>query len=243
MRTDGGVREVHVGYVSTAEATPDVLSALTSQLPEEEQIRSARYRLPGDQLSFAVGRVLVRKMLSARASTPSGGWYFEQNFNGKPSLLRSTSAPDLHFNLSHCKGLVVAAVMTGGEVGVDAECLQGSIDPLAIAHTCFSPAERSYLEDLPGTRRNEAFFRLWTLKEAYLKAQGTGFAIEPAPCAFSFAPLAVSGSSEGEGQPGEWFFWTDQPSPVHMVAMAAQRRPAERIICSQEHMDLGDLLP
>jgi 4'-phosphopantetheinyl transferase len=50
---------------------------------------------------------------------------------------------------------------------------------LEIAHRFFASSEYRELVTLPEERRREAFFRVWTRKEACIKAVGKGFSIEP----------------------------------------------------------------
>jgi len=87
---------------------------------------------------------------------------------GKPSL---ANYPGIHFNISHAGRWVVCAV-SSEEVGVDVEQIR-SID-LAIARRFFAPSEYTTLMSLEAGDRLDFFFRLWTIKESYLKALGTG---------------------------------------------------------------------
>lgn len=81
--------------------------------------------------------------------------------SGKPSL-----GLPLHFSLSHCPGLILCVLSTAGPVGVDAEPL-GHSSALP-ARLYFSPRESAWAGDDP-----ERLLRLWTRKEAIVKAGGT----------------------------------------------------------------------
>lgn len=59
-------------------------------------------------------------------------------------------------------------------MGVDVERLRPSPRGAAIARSRFDPREAAALEAVPEDGRDEAFLRLWTAKEAVLKARGTG---------------------------------------------------------------------
>jgi 4'-phosphopantetheinyl transferase superfamily len=68
-------------------------------------------------------------------------------------------------------------VARGRRVGVDVERVRRGTDVLAIAAGSLSAAERLEIESAPTDEgQREAFFRLWTRKEAYLKATGVGLA-------------------------------------------------------------------
>lgn len=86
--------------------------------------------------------------------------------HGKPFL---PDYPQIRFNLSHCKGLIVCG-FSEGEIGVDAELIR-SYNGRA-AKRIFSDGEMEYAAQSPCP--DEAFFRIWTLKEALGKNLGTG---------------------------------------------------------------------
>lgn len=100
--------------------------------------------------------------------------------HGKPYL---PAAPHLHFNLSHTPGLAMA-VVASSPVGCDVESTTRPIHP-ALARRAFSPTDCDRLSALPEPDRPAEFFRLWTLKEASLKALGIGFRTDPDPAALA----------------------------------------------------------
>ena len=88
--------------------------------------------------------------------------------HGKPSL---ADYPDIFYNISHSDG--ISACMIGeSECGIDCEKVR-SYRP-KVAKRVFSEKEKALLESATGRERDLIFFRLWTLKEAYIKALGTG---------------------------------------------------------------------
>jgi len=91
----------------------------------------------------------------------------QKNFRGKPYL----QGFPLHFSLSHSNNSFLLGVNRYQEIGIDLEgnVLPNEIDSLA--EYAFSPDERILLNQFPGTA---SFLKIWTLKEAYLKATGIG---------------------------------------------------------------------
>jgi 4'-phosphopantetheinyl transferase len=87
---------------------------------------------------------------------------------GKPFF---QSHPTIHFNISHSGRWVVVAV-SGSRVGVDVERVKKV--NLGIAERFYSEREKARLFALPAADQTEYFFDLWTLKESFLKAIGTG---------------------------------------------------------------------
>ena len=89
--------------------------------------------------------------------------------NGKPYLPRS---PQIDVNLSQ-SGRGGGAVCAGVETGCDIEQIQKA--DLELAKRFFTRKEYDFIAGQQGSgRKDEMFFRLWTLKESFLKAVGVG---------------------------------------------------------------------
>ncbi len=95
---------------------------------------------------------------------------WKTGMHGKPRL-GGAGAP-WGFNLSHAGGVVVAALAKGAAIGVDLESMSRQADAGLLGRRVFSESERA-LADAGG---REAFFTLWSQKEALLKAMGCGWA-------------------------------------------------------------------
>jgi 4'-phosphopantetheinyl transferase len=91
---------------------------------------------------------------------------------GKPELADPALA--LWFNCSHCPGLLLIATSRLGPVGADLETVERCRSAHDDAAREFSAAEQAWLAAVPNDDRPLAFARLWTAKEAVLKARGTG---------------------------------------------------------------------
>ena len=93
---------------------------------------------------------------------------------GRPLILRPRGS-GLHLSLATRAG-IVAIALAHCPVGIDVEQIVPTGEPpLAILH----PDEQRWLGRLQASARPEAFAKLWSAKEAYVKALGTGFARAP----------------------------------------------------------------
>lgn len=115
---------------------------------------------------------------------------------GKPFL---TNYPQVYFNISHGKDLVVCGV-DHAPLGVDVEAIR-PVKP-TVFRRVLTKKELHYLE-MSREREGEnawyrEFFRLWTLKESYAKAVGKGLALD-----FTCLEFALE---TWEEEPGEDFF-------------------------------------
>ncbi|WP_181919431.1 4'-phosphopantetheinyl transferase superfamily protein [Alkalilimnicola ehrlichii] len=131
---------------------------------------------------------------------------FRTNRFGRP-YLKNRDTPQ--FNLSHTRGLVALAITHEGEVGVDVEDFTRGADVRALAGGLFSPAEAAKVDSASGKAAKELFFRLWTLKEAYVKARGAGLSM--ALDRFSFGQLGANPqllpASDDEAEAERWRFF------------------------------------
>jgi len=138
--------------------------------------RAARLRDPrkGDQ--FVVARSRLRQILACYLETDPQELEFKYNPHGKPFVAQA-SAAHLEFNLAHAGCWGALLVCGSGAVGVDLETLDRTLEADKVVAHYFSDAERSAWQHYPRTRQTRGFFRLWTRKEALLKAAGGGFAV------------------------------------------------------------------
>jgi 4'-phosphopantetheinyl transferase len=142
-------------------------------LSKPERERLERYRTKRQQDEFLSARALLRSVLASHCHTPPERLQFTRSEAGKPSL-QHPRAP--HFSLSHSGQWIALALDEHAPVGVDLEHPRKTRDLLAIAQHYFHPDEQQRLRRLTGPERAVEFYRLWTLKEAFFKARGTGIA-------------------------------------------------------------------
>lgn len=243
MSTSIPLGTIDVRYVLPAQAGEAEYAALLRKLPLDEQALAARFLHLRDRLAFAIGRVLARSMLSHYAAEPIGDWRFERNRYGKPAIVRDAETPDLRFNISHCAGAVVVAVAHEHEVGVDVELLdEGKADCLELAREHFTASEVDLLKGLPTAQQQRAFLALWTLKEAYLKARGTGLSEPLSEVSFRLDPPSIVSSATDLNRADRWFFAQEQLPSQHLLAIAAERHSEETILYRVTQMDLAELL-
>ncbi|MFQ5678533.1 MAG: 4'-phosphopantetheinyl transferase family protein [Gemmatimonadota bacterium] len=152
------------------------IGALRRALSEEERRRADRFRFPRDRDRFTIARSGLRSVLARYLSTGPAEVSLRYGEHGKPV---AAGGADLQFNLSHAEDVAVVAVCPDRPVGVDVERVRRLSDLEALARRCFSEPEGRCLSVVSGGERRELFFRIWTRKEACLKALGTGFGVSP----------------------------------------------------------------
>jgi 4'-phosphopantetheinyl transferase len=154
---------------------PATQAKLSALLTSSDIDRQRRLYFEAGRRQFALTRALQRRVLSEYAAeVDPAQWQFQASAEGRPSLAPPFDRSGLHFNLAHTEGVVAMAVCRHARVGVDVE--KAGRAPLAVAERYFSAAEVAQLHALPAEAQPRRFVKLWTLKEAYLKAMGTGLA-------------------------------------------------------------------
>lgn len=159
-----------------------------------------------------------------------GRWTLLRGHNGQPAL---QGADGQHWccSISHCQGLVTVAI-SRERVGIDCEPQERQFrQPTRMAERILSPAEQHQFQDMAEAERPAWLMRRWTLKEAALKALGTGIAGGLERVAFRGDPecpeLLRDDCSDRSWQtlstvirPGFWLAmaWQGGPSPVLLDA-------------------------
>lgn len=150
--------------------SPDSLEHL---LDEQELQRARRLLVSRKAREFVVARARLRQILGSYLGLAPETVPFAYGPYGKPALAGPSGAPA--FNLAHSGQWGLCAVTGGSTVGIDLERVDRQLDYEKLAAGFFSTAERTWLQTVAPHRRRRLFFRLWTRKEAWLKAKGAGF--------------------------------------------------------------------
>jgi len=212
---------ISVCWVDVSRVTPDEAAAWAQRLPPDERDRFHRYRHPIGAHEFLAGRLLIRGWLEAVSGTPAAAWRFAEGPRGRPEIAEPASP--WSFNLAHSGGLVACVLSRLPDVGVDLEDLERRTPTRDLARRYCSPAEVADIERLPAPEQDRRFLTYWTLKEAYLKARGLGIAVHLSDLEFTIdgphPVLAFRASLEGTSP--DWAFELFQPTPRHLLSVAA----------------------
>ncbi|VXD21732.1 4'-phosphopantetheinyl transferase HetI [Planktothrix serta PCC 8927] len=190
-------------------------------LSPDEQKRAQRFKFEKDQQAFIIARGTLRMILSQYLSLSPEQIKFKYTSKGKPSL--DQDPLPLHFNLSHAYGKAIYAIALDKNIGVDIEYLR-KIEVLSLAKRFFCDSEYQWLNSLSLEEQYTAFFKLWTCKEAYLKATGEGLVglqdIEiKTPLSSSWKILQISQNSEiGEN----WTLQTIETAENYVATLALE---------------------
>ncbi len=192
---------------------PDtVVQKLGQTLAEDESQRACRFHFEQDRRRFVVGRGQLRSVLSSYLGCTPSSVQFTYGAKGKPAL------PGLQFNMSHSHELALCALSIKREVGVDLEYLRPLPEAVQLAKRFFSVTEHALIQALPVEEQVPVFFRLWTGKEAYLKATGQGLShgLDQVEIVSKRDSWVLS-----EALPG-WFMQSFIPAPQYLAALVVE---------------------
>ena len=138
----------------------------------DEYERADRFRFKGHRTRFILSHALLRHMLQPYLNTRPEDISFSTGPFGKPEIA-SANPRNIRFSMSVSGHLMAVAVTRQTPVGVDVEKLRHLPDADAIARDFFRSDETEMIKTHSETK-STAFLRLWTRKEALLKAAGKG---------------------------------------------------------------------
>ena len=170
-------------------------SRAASWLDQRELERLRRFRVERPRREFALCRSALRFSLCNLLGCTNDRLSFGTLEHGKPYAIVEDRAVPIGFNVSHSDAHGLIALASSGRLGVDAEFRRENRDFDGIAGRVFGAREREAVETATGDDKVRLFYRLWTMKEALIKALGTGFSLNPAK--FEVPAPMIHGENSG----------------------------------------------
>jgi 4'-phosphopantetheinyl transferase len=227
-------RQLSAGDLRLEDQDAHVWSAMVdSEIPNsgllspDESQRASRFHFRRDKNRFVGRRCFLRRCLGRYLNSQPDSIEFAYDWRGKPRLSGRFAKSELHFNTSHSAGMALLAVSAHHSVGIDLEKILPWNDLEQLVAQCFSPRETIAFRNLSGCEATESFFRLWTRKEAWLKATGEGITESLRQIEVSFCPgeracfLDIKGSSD---EAKAWALHDLSPAQGFAAALAVRNR-------------------
>lgn len=217
------LNRIDIWYHQLDEFTDENQAACLRLLSRPEQQRHDSISSHAARLQYLAGRGLVRTVLSRYHDIRPEMWRFVANRNDRPFIDPELGVAALHFNLSHTDGLVVCAIGSIEEIGVDVERRDRDICLDELAPVVLATAEMERFSKLSYMDRPEFFFAHWTLKEAYVKARGMGLSLPVKEVCVDFASGSprISFTNPIDDDQWRWRLWSLRPTKEHIVGVAA----------------------
>ncbi len=165
--------EIHLWLIPT-DLPAAVQNHAYQNLDTDEKNRADRFRVEHARQQHIIAHATLRTLLSAYQEIPPDELRFEKGERGKPALVTTHHAEPLHFNLSHSGNYALLGLCRNHPLGVDIEQKKEIRDARGLINRFFTQMEAREFECLDGDKLINRFYRLWTCKEALLKAEGQG---------------------------------------------------------------------
>lgn len=215
----------------------------TDLLDDEEKAAAARFAFAKHRVQYVSAHALARIALGTAVSVDPGAWRWTAGEHGKPAAMLAGQPAAVSFNISHTEGMVGVAVFAraGADVGLDVEKFD-RIAALDIADRYFRPEETAWLMSLKAAERPRGFMRLWTLKEAFIKATGEGLSRDLASFWFETEPPRLHFADANSAAEDGWRFEQRVLTGDFVAAAGMKGRPAEAIEQVWSEIDAAELL-
>jgi 4'-phosphopantetheinyl transferase len=169
-------KDVHVWFCDFESSAWEV-DRFWEILSGEERLRARSFYFSREVKHYVICRGLLKRLLSGYLGVSAGGVPLRYGQYGKPEVPGGTLEKTIRFNLSRSGGVGLFAFSRENEVGVDVERIREIPELDEIVERFFTNSEKAAFAQIPSSGKTEAFFKLWTRKEAFVKAQGKGLSV------------------------------------------------------------------
>ena len=219
--------EVAVTHLDLSPHPARETSAL-AWLDEVELDRRERYH-SGPRRCFVLCRAALRALLCAELGCRNDQLRFQEAEYGKPFALVDGLPASTSFNVSHSGSHGLIACAPRGRLGIDVEEIAPRRHLESLIEAVMDTEEQAELSRMSGDAQLRQFFRLWTCKEALIKALGTGFSTDISKFQVPAGLRQGAGSAvfQFEHLPGVAWQLDDIGSQEFAAALARELLPAE----------------
>ena len=163
--------EIHLWQICLNQFPP---IQLFSWLDPIEKQRAQQLKSETLYRRYVIAHAAMRDILSKYLGSTPASINLIQPPNQKPSIDSAQNQIDLEFNLSHSHEIAILALSRSLVIGVDIEHIRNIPDIAQLAKRFFTLSEYEILLGSPADKQLSLFFKIWTTKEAFLKAKGLG---------------------------------------------------------------------
>jgi len=201
-------------------------------LSDLEKARADRLRIAKARQRFIRSHAILRQILAKYLDRLPPQIEIDNLPGGKPALAEKSvpGSEILRFNLAHSQDWMVVSVSRDFETGIDLEFEDPKVDFKQVSKHYFLTDEQTWLANLPEEAQLAAFYRLWTCKEAVLKADGRGIGQGLGRIHIQFdTDESARGFFAGEGTGQSWLIRSFSPVDGYDAALAFKTRASAAV--------------
>ncbi len=201
----------------------------------ERQMRVEKYLKAEDKIRSLLAEILLRYVLNIHNPVNLKELEFGYNEYGKP---RIKNVEDLFFNLSHSGDWIICGI-GNSNIGVDVE--EHKRINFDIAERFYTREEYNLLIRTPKDDQLSMFYKLWTLKESYIKAVGKGLGIPLNSFSFKLCNNDIE-LYVNDIRCKEYCFTSLSLDPLHSMSICWQGNQEELLSVKVEQTSLKELI-
>lgn len=158
-------------------------------LSHDEKERANRLKIEIKRKQFIVSRSVLKLLMASCLSKNHDEIIIYYGKHDKPFIKDRINNEAIEFNISHSENRILIALTLDNSVGVDIEKVNKKVDHESLSKRFFSQQEYEYLNNPKLNNKIDAFYNIWSRKEAFIKAIGEGIA-------FGLDTFSVSSNTE-----------------------------------------------
>jgi 4'-phosphopantetheinyl transferase len=196
-------------------------------LSQEEQRKANSYKFDGDKQLFLARRGILRKLIARYIGLDEADIRYSENPYGKIFI----PGHRLNFNISHSQKKIALAFTLNKDIGVDIEQVRPLPDFPQLVDRWVSKKEKDGLLQLPIASQLEAFFHVWTQKEAFIKTEGKGLVDSLQDFSVSVDPTKPAKLIENKNSNSNiWKIESFIPEPNWRVAVCIKAKRKQKVL-------------
>lgn len=226
--------QLQLYFIQIPEITPKDLEDYLYILDESERMTYFEYRVNFKKIEFLIGRILLKTLAAQQLLSKPEKIRFIKNQYGKLFLHPDHGASNIFFNITHTDNMVACVFFNLSQIGVDVE--QVSRDAIDVMEAVFVQEEIAFVNTNSSLKeRLNAFYFIWTRKEAVMKANSKGFSLNP----LSFSvPIEWGGTEDSK-----YYYYSTELLTSYCCSIAVTRLVnMKRPKCKIRQIDFKDIL-
>lgn len=216
--------EIHVWWIDL-DQPQYIVDNYYRVLDQDEKISILNFKTELLRKRYTVSKCVLKILISKYLDSKPEEVKFTYGELGKPFLSSSINTLNLQFNMSHSNRLGMCAFTKDKALGVDIEKIREFSNLEDVAEMCMSEFEKGWFSKLPPATRIEIFYKVWTVKESFIKAIGAGLS-------FPMVDVEVKMNSSDKcefhkiknesGIFRKWRVFTFAPEPNYTASLVAE---------------------
>ena len=170
--------EVHI-WSAVLDQPKTVIDGYYSILSDYEREMVNKYKSEELKNRQIISKGVLRVLIAKYTNFSPNEINLYYNEFGKPFVSGDSDGNNLFFNLSHSDNIAVFIFSKNWNVGIDVERVKELADMESVVNLCFSESEKKWFGKIQSAKKKEIFYKIWTSKEAYIKAIGKGLSFSP----------------------------------------------------------------